>query len=152
MEQNPNWLIKFRRNWVWWVAFRISPMDRAKLISILSADYGAAAGFWRILFEFFLWSAESLQINANIFVDLWINQNVFFSPFFAAISREDNDDSTQHNNHHLPHHHHHHHGHGHNRGGKVPFNGYTSEEYLDRLEPNGNIPADKQTYHKRECI
>lgn len=65
-----------------------------------------------------------------------------------SISREDNDDSTQHNNHHLPHHHHHHHGHGHNRGGKVPFNGYTSEEYLDRLEPNGNIPADKQTYHK----
>lgn len=64
-----------------------------------------------------------------------------------SISREENDDSTQHNNHHLPHHHHHHHGHGHTRGGKVPFNGYTSEEYLDRLEPNGNIPADK-TYNK----
>ncbi|XP_058461612.1 cyclin-dependent kinase 14 [Malaya genurostris] len=64
-----------------------------------------------------------------------------------SISREENDDSTQHNNHHLPHHHHHHHGHGHNRGGKVPFNGYTSEEYLDRLEPNGNIPVDK-TYNK----
>ncbi|XP_053689996.1 cyclin-dependent kinase 14 isoform X1 [Sabethes cyaneus] len=63
-----------------------------------------------------------------------------------SISREENDDSTQHNNHHHPHHHHHH-GHGHTRGGKVPFNGYTSEEYLDRLEPNGNIPVDK-TYNK----
>uniref|UniRef100_A0A182PPD4 Uncharacterized protein n=1 Tax=Anopheles epiroticus TaxID=199890 RepID=A0A182PPD4_9DIPT len=61
-----------------------------------------------------------------------------------TISREESDDTTQQNNHHHhPHHHHHHHGHGHNRGGKVPFNGYTSEEYLDRLEPNGNIPADK---------
>ncbi|EAT34880.1 AAEL012914-PA, partial [Aedes aegypti] len=66
------------------------------------------------------------------------------------ISREENDDnSTQHNNHHHPHHLHHHHGHGHNRGSKVPFNGYTSEEYLDRLEPNGNIPVDK-TYNKRK--
>lgn len=62
-----------------------------------------------------------------------------------SISREENDDSTQHNNHHHPHHLHHH---GHNRGSKVPFNGYTSEEYLDRLEPNGNIP-DK-TYNKRK--
>uniref|UniRef100_A0A182JLS0 Uncharacterized protein n=1 Tax=Anopheles atroparvus TaxID=41427 RepID=A0A182JLS0_ANOAO len=69
-----------------------------------------------------------------------------------AISREESDDSTQQNNHHqLPHHHHHHHGHGHNRGGKVPFNGYTSEEYLDRLEPNGNIPADK-SYSKLNWI
>lgn len=25
---------------------------------------------------------------------------------------------------------------------KLPFNGY-SDEFLDRLEPNGNIPADK---------
>lgn len=64
-----------------------------------------------------------------------------------SISREENDDSTQHNNLHHPHHLHHHHGHGHNRGGKGPFNGYTSEEYLDRLEPNGNIPVDK-TYNK----
>ncbi|XP_065074624.1 cyclin-dependent kinase 14 [Ochlerotatus camptorhynchus] len=64
-----------------------------------------------------------------------------------SISREENDDSTQQNNHHHPHHLHHHHGHGHNRGSKVPFNGYTSEEYLDRLEPNGNIPVDK-TYSK----
>ncbi|KMY97377.1 cyclin-dependent kinase 14 isoform X4 [Drosophila erecta] len=58
-----------------------------------------------------------------------------------TISREDGDESTHH------HHHHHHHrgGHGghHNHGNKVPYNGYNSEEYLDRLEPNGNIPADK---------
>lgn len=26
--------------------------------------------------------------------------------------------------------------------GKLPYNGY-SDEFLDRLEPNGNIPADK---------
>lgn len=59
---------------------------------------------------------------------------------FKAISREDNDDT-----HHHHHHHHHHHrgGHSHNHGNKVPYNGYNSEEYLDRLEPNGNIPTDK---------
>lgn len=28
------------------------------------------------------------------------------------------------------------------RGAKLPYNGY-SDEFLDRLEPNGNIPADK---------
>ncbi|XP_063698670.1 cyclin-dependent kinase 14 [Culicoides brevitarsis] len=28
------------------------------------------------------------------------------------------------------------------------YNGYTSEEYLDRLEPNGNIPSDKSAYNK----
>ncbi|KAI8120254.1 Cyclin-dependent kinase 14 [Lucilia cuprina] len=57
-----------------------------------------------------------------------------------TISREDNDDT-----HHHHHHHHHHHrgGHSHNHGNKVPYNGYNSEEYLDRLEPNGNIPTDK---------
>lgn len=56
--------------------------------------------------------------------------------FFPAISRDDGEDA---------HHHHHHHrgGHGHNHGNKVPYNGYNSEEYLDRLEPNGNIPSDK---------
>ena len=40
----------------------------------------------------------------------------------AAISKEDPDHS--------------------NRGAKLPFNGY-SDEFLDRLEPNGNIPNDK---------
>lgn len=65
---------------------------------------------------------------------------VFSCFLFAAISREDGDDSTHHH-----HHHNHHRGGGahHNHGNKVPFNGYNSEEYLDRLEPNGNIPADK---------
>ncbi|KAJ8884426.1 hypothetical protein PR048_016283 [Dryococelus australis] len=29
-----------------------------------------------------------------------------------------------------------------NRGAKLPYNGY-SDEFLDRLEPNGNIPNDK---------
>ena len=32
----------------------------------------------------------------------------------------------------------------------MPYNGY-SEEYLDRLEPNGNIPTDK-SFNKREFI
>ncbi|KAL5293282.1 CDK14 family protein [Megaselia abdita] len=55
-----------------------------------------------------------------------------------TISRDDVEDA---------HHHHHHHrgGHGHNHGNKVPYNGYNSEEYLDRLEPNGNIPSDKSS-------
>lgn len=60
--------------------------------------------------------------------------------FLAAISREENDEPT---NNHL-----HHHGH-HNRGNnKMPYNGY-SEEYLDRLEPNGNIAAEK-SFNKRK--
>lgn len=32
--------------------------------------------------------------------------------------------------------------HANNRGAKLPFNGY-SDEFLDRLEPNGNIPNEK---------
>lgn len=44
----------------------------------------------------------------------------------AAISKEEVEDSTN------------------NRGAKLPYgvNGF-SEEFLDRLEPNGNIPSDK---------
>lgn len=30
--------------------------------------------------------------------------------------------------------------------GKLPYNGY-SEECLDRLEPNGNIPHDKDSHY-----
>jgi hypothetical protein len=29
------------------------------------------------------------------------------------------------------------------RASKLPYNGY-SDEFLDRLEPNGNIPTDKE--------
>lgn len=51
-----------------------------------------------------------------------------------SISREEGEES--HNNHR-----------GHNHGNKVPYNGYTSEEFLDRLEPNGNnIPSDKTSF------
>lgn len=41
---------------------------------------------------------------------------------------------------------------GNSHGNKVPFNGYNSEEYLDRLEPNGNIPTNKSDlgYGKRK--
>ncbi|XP_055383792.1 cyclin-dependent kinase 14 [Condylostylus longicornis] len=69
---------------------------------------------------------------------------------YDSISREDNEDSNhQQHHHHLHHkggvgghhHHHHHHHHG-NHGNKVPYNGYNSEEYLDKLEPNGNIPSN----------
>lgn len=48
-----------------------------------------------------------------------INLLIFF---ILAISKEEADDAA-------------------NRG-QLPYNGY-SEEFLDRLEPNGNIPADK---------
>lgn len=59
---------------------------------------------------------------------------------FAAISREENDETTNNHNHH-----------GHNRSNnKMPYNGY-SEEYLDRLETNGNIPADK-SFNKRKFM
>lgn len=66
--------------------------------------------------------------------------------FFAAISREDGEDSNHHN---IVHHRG---GHANNHGNKVPYNGYNSEEFLDRLEPNGNIPANKSDlgYGKRE--
>ncbi|KAF7263050.1 hypothetical protein GWI33_003684 [Rhynchophorus ferrugineus] len=43
--------------------------------------------------------------------------------FVTAISKEE---AEEHNHHH----------------GKLPYNGY-SDEFLDRLEPNGNIPAGK---------
>lgn len=41
--------------------------------------------------------------------------------FVAAVSKEDSDDQNH---------------------GKLPYNGY-SDEFLDRLEPNGNIPPGK---------
>lgn len=64
----------------------------------------------------------------------------FFLLLLSAISREEGEES--HNNHR-----------GHNHGNKVPYNGYTSEEFLDRLEPNGNnIPSDKTSFGKRKCL
>ena len=55
---------------------------------------------------------------------------------FIAISREDNDDTNNH--------------HSQNRNSsKMPYNGY-SDEYLDRLETNGNIQADNKAYSKRK--
>lgn len=33
----------------------------------------------------------------------------------------------------------------------MPFNGF-SEEYLDRLETNGNIQADNKAYAKRKFL
>lgn len=53
---------------------------------------------------------------------------------FTAISREETDENLA----------------SHTRGSKSQYNGYNSEEYLDRLEPNGNIPADKSSYNKRK--
>lgn len=59
----------------------------------------------------------------------------FFSCFFVAISREEDG----HNNRS---------GHGQNH---VALNDcFTSDEYLDRLEPNGNIPSDKSGFGKRK--
>lgn len=74
----------------------------------------------------------------SLFFQLLINNFIFIFHFFAAISREENDETTNNHNHH-----------GHNRSNnKMPYNGY-SEEYLDRLETNGNIPADK-SFNKRK--
>ena len=42
---------------------------------------------------------------------------------FLAISKEEADDAVT--------------------RGQLPYNGY-SEEFLDRLEPNGNIPSNKE--------
>lgn len=81
--------------------------------------------------------------------------------FITAISREDGEDSNHHQ-HQINHYNHsssskriwkqswHQHRSGHSN--EVPFNGYNSEEYLDRLEPNGNIPANKSDlgYGKRK--
>lgn len=47
---------------------------------------------------------------------------VLFIFFIIAISKEEADDAAT--------------------RGQLPYNGY-SEEFLDRLEPNGNIPVDK---------
>ncbi|XP_046659674.1 uncharacterized protein LOC124353734 isoform X3 [Homalodisca vitripennis] len=38
-----------------------------------------------------------------------------------------------------------------NRVTKLPFNGY-SDEFLDRLEPNGNIPADKDLRYGESLV
>lgn len=51
--------------------------------------------------------------------------------FFAAVSKEE---AEEHHNH-----------------GKLPYNGY-SDEFLDRLEPNGNIPAGKGDIRYGESI
>lgn len=67
------------------------------------------------------------------------SKNIFLPFKFPAISREETDDNLA--------------GHGRNSsstGKSHQFNGYNSEEYLDRLEPNGNIPSDKSAYNKRK--
>ncbi|KAI4470174.1 cell division protein kinase [Holotrichia oblita] len=46
---------------------------------------------------------------------------IFIFSFVAAVSKEEQEDQSH---------------------GKLPYNGY-SDEFLDRLEPNGNIPAGK---------
>lgn len=80
-----------------------------------------------------------------------------------AISREDGEDTNHHQQHQYVHNSNSssskriwkqswHDRSGNSHGNKVPFNGYNSEEYLDRLEPNGNIPANKSDlgYGKRK--
>ncbi|ENN73618.1 hypothetical protein YQE_09865, partial [Dendroctonus ponderosae] len=59
-----------------------------------------------------------------------LNPHLTESVFFSDVSAVSKEEAEEHN-----HHHHHHHG-------KLPYNGY-SDEFLDRLEPNGNIPAGK---------
>lgn len=83
------------------------------------------------------------QFHRLIYDKKIIDQKHF--TLFIAISREDGEDSNHHN---------HHRGHGNNHNSKVPFNGYNSEEFLDRLEPNGNIPVNKSDlgYSKRKYL
>lgn len=83
----------------------------------------------------------------------------FFLSISAAISREDSEES-HHNNHNNNSHHLHHHRSGHTNGSgggggvgtKGQFNGFTSDEYLDRLEPKGNVQNEKsdKRYAKRK--
>lgn len=82
----------------------------------------------------------------------------FVSSPFAAISREDSEES-HHNNHNSSHHLHHHHRSGHTNGSGVvggnkgQYNGFTSDEYLDRLEPsNGNVEKSDKRYAKRKFL
>lgn len=63
-----------------------------------------------------------------------INAVMVDCSIIAAISREETDENLA----------------SHTRGSKSQYNGYNSEEYLDRLEPNGNIPTDKSSYSKRK--
>jgi len=51
--------------------------------------------------------------------------------FVIAISKEEADDTAT--------------------RGQLPYNGY-SEEFLDRLEPNGNIPVDKDRRYGGSCL
>lgn len=54
---------------------------------------------------------------------LYYVTNTKISSFFPAVSKEEAEEQNHHH-------------------GKLPYNGY-SDEFLDRLEPNGNIPAGK---------
>lgn len=99
------------------------------------------------------------------FIENLINSNFFYFLFLplahVAISREDGEDSNHHQ-HQINHYNHSSsskriwkqswHQHRSGNSNEVPFNGYNSEEYLDRLEPNGNIPANKSDlgYGKRK--
>ncbi len=96
---------------------------------------------WRVKARF---TNNSMTVNSFSKSNYWHYWHENFISILA-ISREDGEDSNHHN---------HHRGHGNNHNSKVPFNGYNSEEYLDRLEPNGNIPVNKSDlgYSKRKYI
>lgn len=86
----------------------------------------------------------ALEDYVSLFLFFKMLSSCLMTPDFLtlpAISREETDDNLA--------------GHGRNSsstGKSHQYNGYTSEEYLDRLEPNGNIPSDKSAYNKRECL
>lgn len=66
------------------------------------------------------------------------------SLIFAAISREDSEESHHHRSGHTN-------GSGVVGGNKGQYNGFTSDEYLDRLEPsNGNVEKSDKRYAKRK--
>jgi hypothetical protein len=62
-----------------------------------------------------------------------VHRMVGFSKFVISVAAVSKEDSEDHNH------------------GKLPYNGY-SDEFLDRLEPNGNIPAGKGDIRYGECL
>lgn len=69
--------------------------------------------------KYLQWMSFQLKLCYIGFIYEWSVSDAFL--FISAVSKEEQEDQSH---------------------GKLPYNGY-SDEFLDRLEPNGNIPAGK---------
>lgn len=74
------------------------------------------------IFIYFILFLNHSKSNENIYKLLNVKIIIFFCIFQLAISKEEAEDVAI--------------------RGPLPYNGF-SEEFLDRLERNGNIPGDK---------